>query len=84
MTCRPPRRLSRGWNSAAASYPNSGKGIESRKTEAFLSTLSLFFRPQKFTEDDALWRGEERGPGGGLGGGVGGGHGGGQAGHIAK
>ena len=41
------------------------------------------FRPQKFTEDDALWRGEERGPGG-PGGGAGGGQGGGQAGHIAK
>ena len=42
------------------------------------------FRPRKFTEDDALWRGEERGPGGGPGGGAGGGQGQGLAGHIAK
>ena len=82
MTCRQPRRLSRGWNFAAESSQNSGRGTH--LDICCKPRDCLFFRPQKFTEDDALWRGEERGPGGGLGGGVGAGHGAGQAGHIAK
>ena len=81
MTCRRRRRLSRGWNYAAESFQNSGRGNNLKKL--FINS-DTDFRPRKFTEDDALWRGEERGPGVGLEGGVGGGQGGGQAGHIAK